>query len=183
MSDLATLADLEAWLGLAAGNPDEPVLQRLLDAVGAAVQAWCGRSFAAADRTETRDGTGGDRLAFAHTPVTAVAGVTVDGVAIPASPGPPQPGYLWSPTTLTLIGWRFTRGLSNIRLAYTAGYAATPPDVAQATLDWAAHVYREKDRIGMLAETVGGQVTSFLVRDMPPRVATLLAPHRRVVPA
>ncbi|HLY53954.1 MAG TPA: head-tail connector protein [Stellaceae bacterium] len=183
MSDLAGLADLEAWLGLPAGNPDEALLERLVGAVGSAAQAWCARSFASLEWTETRDGTGGRRLAFANTPVTAVSGVTIDGVAIPPSPGAPERGYLWSETAVTLIGWRFTRGLANVELAYTAGYATVPPDVTQAVLEWAAHAYREKDRIGMTSESLGGQTTSFLVKDMPLRVAALLQPYRHVVPA
>src|SRR5271156_3343159 len=98
MSDLTTLADLEAWLGLASGNADEALLQRLIGAVGAAAESWCGRVFAVSSCTETRDGTGGRRLSFANTPVTAVAAVTIDSVAIPPSPGAPAHGYLWSPT-------------------------------------------------------------------------------------
>ena len=51
MADLTTLADLEAWLGLSSGNADEPVLSRLISAVSAAAESWCGRSFAVASRT------------------------------------------------------------------------------------------------------------------------------------
>jgi hypothetical protein len=183
MSDLTTLATLESWLGLPAGNADEDLLQRLIDAIGAAAESWCARSFAAQAFAETRDGTGGTRLAFANTPVSVVASVLVDGVAIPPSPGAPLPGYLFSATAVTLVGFRFRRGQSNVALAYTAGYATIPADLEQAALDWAAHVYREKDRIGMTSETLQGQVTAFLVKDMPPRVQALLQPYRRVVPA
>jgi hypothetical protein len=182
MSDLATLADLETWLGLAVGNDDEPLLTRLIGAASAAAQSWCGQNFASATVTETRDGTGGRRLAFGQTPVTSVQSVTIDGITIPPSPAPGQPGYLWSATSLSLVGYSFGWSLGGVVIAYTAGYATVPADLAQAVLEWAGEIYRAKDRIGMSAETLGGQATPFLVAQMPPRVGQLLAPYRRVVP-
>jgi hypothetical protein len=183
MTDLTTISSVEQWLQLQSGNVDEALLTLLITAVSDAVERYCSRCFALQSYTETRDGTGGVRLSTREKPVTAVASVTIDGVAVPASAGAPQSGYLFSETAITLIGWRFRRGLSNVALAYTAGYATIPTSLAQAANEWVAYVYREKSRIGMVSETAGpGQTTSYLVRDMPPRVATLLAPFKRVVP-
>jgi hypothetical protein len=182
MADLVTLSMVEGWLGLPAGNADEANLAMLISAVSAATESYCSRTFAQATYTETRDGTGGARMSFANVPVTAVSGVTIDGETIPASGGAPTPGYLFSSTALTLIGYRFTRSLSNVVLSYTAGYVTTPLDLAQAVLDWISHVYKEQDRIGMVSKAVAGETTMFLIKDMPPRVATMLAPWKRVVP-
>jgi hypothetical protein len=183
MTELATIADVETWLGLPSGNADEALLVRLIGAVSAAAESWCGRGFGVQAWSETRDGSGGRRLSFANPPVTAVTGIWIDGRAIAASSGAPQPGYLWSITALTLIGWRFTRGRSNVVLAYEAGYPTIPADLEQAALEWIAHLYRAKDRVGLTAETLAGQATPFLVKDMPPGVAALLAPYRSMVPA
>jgi hypothetical protein len=182
MSDLTSITNVEAWLGLAPGNSDEATLERLITAVSNATESYCSRTFAETDYTETRDGSGGYRLTFRNTPVTAVSSVTIDGDAVMPSPGAPQSGYLFSDTALTLIGQKFCRGLMNVFIAYTAGYATTPGDLEQAVIDWIAHVYREKDRIGFTSQNLAGQVTSYLIRDMPPRVATLLAPYKRRVP-
>lgn len=181
-NDLTTLADLEAWLGLAAGNVDEPLLARLITAASAYIETWCDRQFAAQDYAETRDGTGALRMAFAQTPVTAVSGVTINGQAIPPGDAVSTPGYFFTPTMLTLNGYEFARGLGNVQLAYTAGFAATPPDIAQACIELAAFRYRELERVGVASKGLAGETTSFVIKDLPPAVATILAAWRRVVP-
>ena len=184
MTDLAMLSDVEAYLGLAPGNTDEALLARLITAVSDAASRHCGRDWGSADHVETRDGTGGKRLMLRNTPVTGIGSVLIDGQPIPASPGSPSPGYLASADAVTLIGWRFRRGLANVRVSYTAGFASVPPALAEAAIEWVAAIYREKDRIGRSSETVGpGATTAYLVKDLPPRVATLLDAYRRVVPA
>jgi hypothetical protein len=181
-NDLTTLANLEAWLGLASGNADEPLLSRLITAVSAYIETWCDRPFASQAYTETRDGTGALRMAFAQTPVTAVTSVTVGGQAIPAGDAVSAPGYFFTPTMLTLNGYEFARGLGNVQLAYTAGFATTPPEIEQACIELAAFRYRELERVGVASKGLAGETTSFIIKDLPPSVATILAPWRRVVP-
>jgi hypothetical protein len=180
--DLTTLANLEAWLGLASGNEDEPLLGRLITATSAFIETWCDRQFAQQTYTETRDGTGALRIAFAQSPVSAVASVTIDGNAIPPGDAVSTPGFYFTPTMLTLNGYEFCRGLGNVALAYTAGFATTPTDVEQACIELAATRYREMGRIGTASKSVAGETTSFVIKDMPPSVATILAPWRRVLP-
>ena len=182
MSDLTTLANLEAWLGLGSGNADEALLGRLITATSAYIETWCDRAFAAQAYTETRDGTGGVRLAFAQTPVTAVTSVVVSGLTIVQGDATAKRGYYFTPTTLMLNGLVFARGLGNVQLAYTAGFATTPPEIEQACIELCALRYRELGHIGTASKSVAGESTSFVVKDMPPSVATILAPWRRVVP-
>jgi len=181
-NDLTTLADLEAWLGLASGNQDEPLLARLITAASAYIETWCDRAFASQGYSETRDGTGAQRMAFAQTPVTAVTSVVVSGLTILPGDATGAPGYYFTPTMLMLNGLVFARGLGNVRLAYTAGFATIPPEIAQACIELTALRYRELGHIGTASKSVAGESTSFVVKDMPPSVATVLASWRRVVP-
>ena len=181
-SDLTNLADLEAWLGLASGNDDEPLLARLITAASAFIETWCDRQFAAQTYTEVRDGTGAVRMAFAQTPVTAVTSVAIDGHAIPPGDAVSTPGYYFTAAMLMLNGHAFARGYGNVQLSYTAGFAATPADIEQACIELAAMRYRELGRIGVASKSVAGESTSFVIKDMPPSVATILAPWRRVLP-
>jgi len=180
--DLTTLANLESWLGLASGNEDEALLARLITATSGFIQTWCDRQFAAQSYSETRDGTGALRMAFAQTPVSAVASVAIDGNAIPPGDAFSAPGFYFTPTMLMLNGYEFCRGLGNVALTYTAGFAATPPEIEQACIELASLRYRELGHIGTASKSVAGESTSFLVKDMPPSVATILAPWRRVLP-
>jgi uncharacterized phiE125 gp8 family phage protein len=179
--DLTTLANVKAWFSPPlATSSDDALLTRLITAASQFIQTWLGRSFATQSYSETRDGDGGQKLAFAHGPVTAVTSVTVDGIAIPVASAPQTPGYVFSPGVLYLIGgYCFRRGAQNVAVTYTAGYAATPPEIEQACIELVALRYRERDRIGQVSKNLAGEVVSFAQKDMPPDVQTLLEQYRR----
>jgi Phage gp6-like head-tail connector protein len=189
--DLTTLAELKAWLqtGQTAFPPaDDALLARLITAASQYLQTWLNRRIAMADYIEVRDGTGGQHLQFACFPVSAVLSLTIDGISIPPAP-PPAPstgliaGYIFSPTQLSVRGYSFTRRAQNVAFIYTAGYAATPPEIAQACIELVALRYRERTRIGEVSKALGsGETVSYSQRDMSPSISTLLQQYRAVAP-
>ena len=185
-TDLTTLEDVKAWLqtGQAAfPATDDALLTRLITAASQYIQSWLNRQIALADYLETRDGTGGDRLQFACCPVTAVLSLTIDGQAIPAAPSAGTAGYSFSPTQLSLCGYRFNRGAQNIAVSYTAGYALPPPELAQACIELVALRYRERTRIGEVSRSLGGAETvAYSQKDMSDAIKTLLQQYRLVAP-
>src|SRR5579863_7059613 len=143
--DLTTLADVKAWLQTGQTSfpaTDDVLLSRLITAASQFIQTWLGRQIASSDWQEVRDGSGGQRLTFANFPVTAVLSLSIDGIAIAAAPtdGGFDAGYVFTPTELALRCYVFTRRAQNVIFTYTAGYAATPPDVAQACIELCASV-------------------------------------------
>lgn len=180
VGDLTTLANIKGWFSppLATTN-DDTLLTRLITAASQFIQAWLGRQLAIQSYTETRDGTGGQKLAFADTPVTAVSALSIDGQSIPPAPDPLSPGYVFSPTMLYLRGFSFTPGVQNVSLTYTAGYAATPPEIEQACIELVALRYKERDRIGHVSKGVAGETVTFTQKDMPPDVLTILNQYLR----
>ncbi|HUZ71537.1 MAG TPA: hypothetical protein VMU87_01010 [Stellaceae bacterium] len=180
MPDLTTLRAFEDYLPLPPGNDDEPALAALITAASAAIATYCGRSFVAADYTELRSGGGGRTLVLFNQPIVAVASVTVDGVAIPAG-SVTQPGFYFTPLVLALNGYRFGRGIGNVAIAYTGGFDAAPPDIAQACNEMVALMYRERAHIDLAAETVAAQTTSF-VHKLNPRTQGVLDSYRRMTP-
>lgn len=182
-ADLCTLADLKAWLNIpVATTTDDALLQRLLTAVSVTMQNWMNRTIPSATYTDTRDGNGSDCLVLAIKPVTAVTSVTVGGQAVPVSPDGIQPGYLFSDTAVYLIGSKFTQGRRNIQVAYTAGYATIPTDLAQACIDQAAYQYRAKSHIGQTGTGMGPEHISFSDRDFTPGCKILMQQYKSVVP-
>lgn len=186
--DLCALADVKAWLQTgqtAFPDTDDTLLTRLITAASQFIQSWLDRQIAPCDWQEFRDGTGGQRLAFANFPVTAVLSLSIDGLEIPAAPsdGGYGPGYVFSPTELALRGYVFTRRAQNVIITYTAGYAATPPDVAQACIELVCQRYRERTHIGEVSRALGGSETvSFSQHDMSDDVKLLLSQYRAVSP-
>ncbi len=179
--DLTTLANVKAWFAPPlTTTTDDALLQRLITAASQFIQSWLDRTLAQQSYTETRGGTGGGRLAFLNTPVSAVASLTVDGVAIPAAPDAVSPGYVFGATQLALRGYAFTRGVQNVTMSYTAGYAATPPEVEQACIELIALRYKERDRIGHVSKSLAGETVSFSQKDMSDDIKAVLSLYRRV---
>jgi hypothetical protein len=183
MVDLTNLDDVKAWLNLDnTKTADDAILSSLITAASGFIETWCTRSFGVASHTDVRDGTAGVRMPFWHYPVSAVECVTIDGQGVPPGDAVRAPGYYFTPTMLMLRGYQFRRGFGNVVVSYTAGFAVIPPDLARACLDLVAFQYREAGRIGMASSALSGETTSFVIRDMPPRVATLLGQYKRVTP-
>ncbi len=187
--DLATLSDVKAWLqtGDTFTTRDDALLTRLISAASQYIQSWLNRDLALQDWTEIRDGTGGYRLQFAVIPVSAVLSLVIDGVVIPPAPPLSQQGwtagYAFSATQMILRGWCFTRRALNVAMTYTAGYAAIPPDIAQACIELVALRYRERGRIGEVSKSLGGAETvSYSQKDMSGAIQTLLNQFRMVAP-
>ena len=191
--DLTTLTDVKAWLQVGQ-NPfpatDDALLARLVTAASFFIESWLGRQIAAADWLEVRDGTGGQLLAFANFPVSAVLSLSIDGLNIPPAPAPGDvgggrfgAGYSFTPTELALRGYVFTRRAQNVIVTYTAGYPTTPPDIAQACIELVCQRYRERSRIGEVAKALStGETVRYSQKDMSDSVKTLLSQYRAAAP-
>lgn len=186
--DLTTLDDVKAWLKTGQGvfpATDDALLARLITAASRFIESWLDRPIASADWQEVRDGTGGQCLALANFPVTAVLSLSIDGLAIPpATPdGGWDAGYVFTPTELALRGYVFTRRAQNVVITYTAGYAVTPPDIAQACIELVSRRYKERTRIGEVSRAIGGSETvTYAQQDMSGDVRLLLSQYRAVTP-
>jgi hypothetical protein len=180
VGDLTTLANVKGWFSPPlTSTVDDVLLTRLVTAASQFIQTWLGRQISLQTYTEQRDGTGGRLLAFANVPVTAVTSLVIDGVPIPQAPDTQSPGFVFSASMLYLQGYRLTRGFQNVAVVYTAGFASTPSEIEQACIELVALRYKERDRIGHVSKSVSGETVSFVQKDMPPDVETVLEQYRR----
>lgn len=184
MSDLTTLAAVKAKLRIATGTTtDDALLGTLITQASQFIQAWLNRTFASQAYSDVRDGTGTGVLMFPNYPVTAVASVTVDDVAVPLATNTTATGYRFDSTRLYLNnGDTFRRGFGNVAVSYTAGYASTPAEIDGACADLVAFKYRELERIGHSSKSIQGETVAFITADMPAAVKTLLNNYRKVIP-
>ena len=180
--DLTDVAAVAMYLGQPA-TQDADLLQTLITAASAFIAGWTACSFVSAQYTEVRDGTGRETLLLPNTPVTAIVSVTIDGHAIPASGGWPQPGYGFDGSSVYLLGRGFTPGRRNIAVVYMAGYVSVPADVAQACVELVAFRYRLIAKTGLVSEGALQQTTTYSQSDMPASVKTALSTYQRVFAA
>jgi hypothetical protein len=186
--DRCQLSDVTTWLQTGQ-NPfpatDDALLTRLITAASQFIQSWLQRQIAMSDWIEVRDGNGGQRMAFANFPVSAVLALSIDGITIPPAPstGGFGAGYVFSPTELVLRGYVFSRRAQNIIVTYTAGYANVPPDIAQACIELVCQRYRERSRIGEVSKALmSGETVTYSQKDMSDDVKTLLQQYQVVAP-
>jgi hypothetical protein len=193
--DLTSLQNACGWLGISTGT-DDATINRLISAVSITIQKDIGYQIASASYTRTFNGRGSRSKVTPDRPITAVASVSIDGVAIPASTGPLVQGFTFDDRAIYLRGgYEFTRGVQNCTLAYTAGYSATPADLEQACLEWIKLSYASKknpDRdasvkaikagdTSMAFAGSGSQSDPHLIA-MPPTVWAVVQNYQRVAP-
>lgn len=181
MPDLTTLADLKAYAQIT-GTADDAVLQSMITAYSAAARSFCNRDFTSQDYSITRDGRGTTMMQLPQFPVTAVSSVIVDGRPIAAQSAFGLPGYRFTDTAVILDGFCFTRGFGNVHVAFTAGYASVPADVAEAVNEWIALRYKERDRIGFASKVLAGETVTFITKAMPDSVKMALSQLRSIAP-
>ena len=137
-SDLITLAQAQAWLGVN-DSVSNTILTSLITSISRAIYSMMQRpTIFPATYSETFDGNGGNAISLKNWPALAVSSAFMDGTSILAAPALPLSpvrsyGLGWvlgvtdssppgRPATLYLRGGRWTRGIQNVAVTYTAGY-------------------------------------------------------------
>jgi hypothetical protein len=182
--DLCTLADIKAWLPNQ-GNNDDVTLQNLISNASLQVLQYMDRPHILASAigalTENYDGNDSDRLLPRQFPIIAVTSVSIDGVPVQQSTGPTTAGFLWDARRILLRCFRFCRGVQNVQLSYTAGYASVPLDLKQAAIEAFALAYRQRVRIGEKSNSMSGQITvAYDMSDVPARSMNIFNQYRRL---
>lgn len=195
--DLNTLANLEAYLGIASGSPVEPLLQTLLTAASQYISSYCNRQFILGPVTEVRNGGGNSFMMFGEYPVQTITSVFINGRPVPAATPPSftaaavQSGYMFTRFKLSLFGYLFYSGNANVYLQYTAGFdpalpigapGGIPADLAEAAVELAALKFKQKDRIGVTGtESIDGQSVTFGDIAMSAATKDVLRNYKKVI--
>lgn len=178
MTDLCSAADVQAFLSLPSGQ-DESLLESLVTRASVMVNSLINRNLLSASYTERFSGRGGSRQGLSNYPVTAVSAVTIDGVSVPAATGQLDAGYLFDENVVYLRGYVFTRGVRNVEIDYTAGFATVPADLSQACIEIVANKYKRRNNIEISGKTLNGETISFTTSDVPPSAKAVLANYTR----
>lgn len=185
MADLTTVAAVKAWGGIL-GSIGDPEIASLITSTSAWIGTYCNRVFGGvASFSEIRHGTGGQALMLANGPVAAITSLTGGAVPILAQAGDGQAGYFLDGNMLVLEGRTFPRGRSNVRVTYTAGYAAVPADVAQACIEIVVSAYRRGGRgPDLKSQTIGpsSESHSWAQDAIPAAAKLILDRYQRVAP-
>lgn len=192
-----TTAKLKAWLKITVST-DDTIIEELGEGVDQRFYDFLGSDFATqAYTSEKYDGNGQTKLWLRHRPITAVASLEINEVAVQAAADSISAGFLFDkdqlyivqgtnvPVGSVLFTDRFPRGQQNISVTYTAGFtfALTPKSLISAHRKQVAHEYKERDRIGEKSKTLGpDQNISYNLDEWAPGVLQVLQRYKNVVP-
>lgn len=184
-SDLVSLAEVKTWLGITTTS-DDVLLTSLITQISSWADGYTNRTLYSTTYNLVVDGRGESRKVVPNWPITAINSLTIDGVAIPASSDGIKPGYVFDveQPKITLIGYRFTRGLSNVVINYTAGYTTFPQNLVLAAKQLIANRYRGRSWAGKVsASGLAGQSSNYFTKDeATPEVLRILDSYRRITP-
>lgn len=175
MANLTTLAAVKSYAGIKSADSDAE-LTRLIGAASEWVETYLSRPVLSESVSQWRNGHNGAVLVVPFTPITAVSAVVVDGLTIPAS------AVSFTPIAIKLDGYRFTAGVQNVRVDYTAGYAAVPADIEQAVIEACTLAYKRRDHLDVSAKSLAGETISYITAAFTPSSKQVLDQYRRVVP-
>ena len=161
---------------------DDALLAQLITAASTQIEAICDRAFATDSYTLDASGNGRRRLMLPESPVTAIASVSVGGVAIQARASVTSTGWVQDGDSIVLDGYTFDRGTLNVSVAYTAGYDTIPVDLDFACVETCASWYRRKARVDEKSKSIQGEVISFSMADFPATAMRVINSYRRVWP-
>lgn len=203
--DLTTVAAVQSYLTLpgASGTGPDPTSALIQGLITSASQYWLWRTGQGSlsqvvAYNEWYDGNGQNRLFLRNQPVTAITTISINGVPVAASNGYGIPGVMIhqdgkslvirpgggsSVTTSTFLagGQIFERGMQNINAQYSAGYASTPPDVADKATQMVAVNFKRRGWIDQASQMLSQAGTiSYQKWEIPPEVERTIRNYTRV---
>lgn len=181
MADLTTLAAVKAY-GPISGTELDTLLGALITRASTSIENFLQGAVLSASYTETRNGTGGSAMLLRQYPVSAVTSLSIDGNSVPQATSYGQPGWWLADRQLLLFGYRFTRGIGNVLVTYTAGFVTTPPDIEQACIETVLLALKRRDHIDVSSKSLAGETISYITADLTPSAKVVLNSYRRVAP-
>jgi Phage gp6-like head-tail connector protein len=159
-----TLANLRSFLKLKSNETaDDPLLELIIPWATGVITRYLHYDLSQTTYTEVRNGWNQQAIKTKVRPIISVTSVIIGTYAVPAATAPNTPGYLFDQFMIYLTPHTcrvFERGVQNINLVYSAGYAIIPPEIEFVALNLAARAYKSTGRIGMKSQSMNGQTTA-----------------------
>ena len=191
---LTTIDAIKARIPIS-GTAEDEILTSCLAAAELQIARWCGRCRESVNDLiddgesveEYLDG-GGETIAVARYPIRGLTDVRESSVGgfDDVTPLTEWQDYTVDPKAglIHRVGLRWLPGRRSVRVRYTGGFAAAaiPADLAEAALRLAVLLYKSGLRVGEQAVASGkGNVTWATPAEMPPEIAGMIRPFRRMM--
>ncbi len=180
MTTYCTTQDVATFLG-GATPVNDPALAPIVTNTNQAIDTYLSRNILAADYTETYKGNGSRAFMVNNTPINSVASLSILGQVVPPTTTPLVPGFLYQADLglFEVYGYGpIPAWMGAIAIAYNAGYASVPADLAQAAIEWAAFKYKTRQNIGVQTKSLDRETITYSQHAMPLSVKAILDIYR-----
>ena len=185
----ASTVQVKEYLGITSTVVDDNLLEDLIERAEGLIDAYTGRSFESTTVTKYfgEGDTDGQDLIFYGDDLLTITKLT-NGDAVEITSGnyrlfPRNDNPKWMLRLDEAYSWNFSDGNSEISVAGTWGYSATPPlDIQHACVRLAAFLYRQKDNSADIDRPmITGDGVTIMPTNLPADVTRLLDRYKRRV--
>jgi hypothetical protein len=208
VADLKQWATVGAGASAPAGSSIDNLIQDIISGVSQFVYTWTGRvpntlntGSTPQSITEVYSGGAGNgpHLYLRSFPIVGIQSLKINGIAIKQSSAYGQPGWFIEDNqksisirpgggagTFQSVGfsfpsYRFVQGIGNIEITYTAGFDATPDDLAVAVFKMCTVILTRRLREDNAGVAVpGAGTTSYRPWDFPTDAMSILKTYKRI---
>lgn len=184
--DLTTVADVKSYAFPTLVSPSaDAELQKLITAYSQGFATFIGYPLLSAALAETYNGSGTVSMVLRRVPVTAVGSILLNDKPLTLTTTSAAYGYQVdgdSGVVYMTGGAKFTQGVRNVVVTYTAGYSlpvGCPQDLAQACVEAVADSYQRSQRLGYISKAIAGEVTAYSMAAMPAASKATLKLYQR----
>jgi hypothetical protein len=185
----ASTVQVKEYLGITSTVVDDNLLEDLIERAEGLIDAYTGRSFEATTATKyfgEGDTDGQDLPLYGHDLLTVTTLTNGDGTELTSSEYrlfPRNDNPKWIIKLDESQSWSFSDGDSEISVAGTWGYSATPPlDIQHACIRLAAFLYRQKDTSADIDRPmITGDGVTIMPTNLPVDVTRILDRYKRRV--
>lgn len=179
--DLTDVASVKSYAGITVST-DDAMLAGMVTAYSAAVRGYVNRDLTTQSYDIRRSGRGSVALMLPQFPITAIALLEINGQAVSAQTAWGTPGFYFDDIQIALCGYCFSRGVSNVHVQFTAGFASAPADIAQALNELITLRYKLRDKLEWSSKSLAGETISLVQKDMPATVKMILDSYKSIAP-
>ena len=185
-SDLTTLSDLKAYLGIDNSDSDTE-LETLIKSVSAFIQNETDQQIVETEYKEYIDGEYTESIVLSQKPIISVESLTIDdeeetdyylykksGIIKRKSVG----FNIWPDDNPK---YRFPEGKQNIVIEYTAGYSEIPYDLQKAVWDIIKSARERKDYAGLSKYTIGDESITWSKGAVPSEAMDTIMNYKSVI--
>ena len=181
--DLVTLDEVKDFYGkVGSTSKDDDLLEDIITRISNVIESYINKNILSRSYTEYYDGLGVSNLLTNQYPIISIDSIYEDNT------------WVWGSNStvgstdyrihedgnrvvfLTVLG----KGTQNIKIVYTAGYAAVPNDIKQVCITEVIRTYKNRQEVDVISKTLRDGSVSYSAKELLLQTKMILDKYKRI---